>query len=171
MMRTSRMLFLMNEFPVYNRGSRRLAPEARPFKATNAVLRSNSFRTSCGLSAFYLPFKCSQYQRRPINNGGGIMPLPCACARPPEPNKVHHRLISAFRSGRQAGRQKGGRRPIDRSMEFFPESPRAVDGRRHRLGRRRRRSRSRSNRLLSFVIKVEGRGGFLRVVELHRDGE
>ena len=107
------MLFLMNEFPVYNRGSRRLAPEARPFKATNAVLRSNSFRTSCGLSAFYLPFKCSQYQRRPINNGGGIMPLPCACARPPEPNKVHHRLISAFRSGRQAGRREDAAQLIE----------------------------------------------------------
>ena len=142
----------------------------RPFSATN----ENSFRTNYGLSAFYLPLKCSLYQRRPINNGGrhrnSASPLPCAHRSRTKCiiDLIRYSGQAGSRAGRQAGRQAEGR--IDRSMEFFffsffPESPCAVDGRRQR--------RSRSNRVLSLAfIKVEGRGGLLRVVELHHcDGE
>ena len=67
----------------------------------------------------------------------------------------------------------------------FPESPRSADGRRHRLGRQRRRSRYRAKRIPCemiavadaavvasvIVVEVEGGGGLLRVVELHVEGD
>ena len=74
------------------------------------------------------------------------------------------------------------RGPSDGVSEF-PESPRTADGRRHRLGRQRRRSRYRAKRIPCemiavadaavvasvIVVEVEGGGGLLRVVELHGD--